>query len=337
MLKKLIIVLIFLLPIPIRAGGEAADVVLLAVGDIMLDRYIGEAMELRGRQYPFEKIAPVLKTGDVVFGNLESMLGAGDNSPFFQDKPYNLKAPVYAAKSLKESGFTVLNLANNHAMDFGSSAIAETYRALETEGIKAFGAGMDLEKARSPVIISIKGLRFAFLGYTAAHSRLVYADKNKAGAVPIRLDYIGNDIKSVRKKADIVIVLLHWGSEYQHYPTSEQQRIAHRIIDYGADVILGHHPHVLQGMELYKGRLICYSLGNFLFDQKGDGTDRSIILSCRFRNNVLHSMEIIPVDRFHSYFPKKAEGKIKKEIMEDLKRFSLPLNTNPAKLKDIGL
>jgi poly-gamma-glutamate synthesis protein (capsule biosynthesis protein) len=332
-----IIILSYLFLIPVHAGGGNTEVTLFAVGDIMLDRYIGKAMELRGQQYPFEKVCPVLKMGDIVFGNLESLLGARNSLPAFQNKLYNFMAPVSAARTLKGSGFTVLNLANNHTVDFGPSAIKDTRQALESEGIEAFGAGKNLEEARTPLILSINGLRVAFLGYTVANSRLEYAEKDKAGAVPIRPDYIEHDIQSIRNKADIVIVSLHWGIEYQHYPTPEQRRIAHSIIDSGADIILGHHPHVLQGIELYKGRLICYSLGNFLFDQKGNGADGSILLACKFRNKALHSMEVIPLDRFDSYFPKVAEGKIKKEILDDLRKFSLSLNAESAVLKNIGL
>ena len=102
-------------------------------------------------------------------------------------------------------------------------------------------------------------------------------------------------------------------------------------------MIIGHHTHKMQGIEIYKGKLIAYSLGNFIFDQKGKGADRSFMLSCRFRGKTLYSTEIIPLDRFQSYFPKIADAKMKRQIVDDLKKVSLPLNAEPDLLRKISL
>ncbi|HEX9022058.1 MAG TPA: CapA family protein, partial [Nitrospirota bacterium] len=109
------------------------------------------------------------------------------------------------------------------------------------------------------------------------------------------------------------------------------------IIDWGADLILGHHPHVMQGIEIYKGKVIAYSLGNFVFDQKGNWTDKSFLLACRFREKTLYAAEIIPLDRFRTYFPRVAEGKTRTDILEELKKISLPINSDPQQLSRVGL
>lgn len=335
--KRLTFILLFIVVTPVAAQEARNDITLFAVGDIMAGRFIYSIMKSRGEHYPFEKIAPLFNKGDIVFGNLESILSSNNEPPFLNDKPHNFFTSPTVAKTLRDSGFTLLNLANNHAMDYGPSAIFETRQSLGRAGIKTFGAGKDLDEASLPAIISVKGVRFAFLGYGVAHSQRVYAGPDSAGIAQLRLDHIYKDIKSVRSKVDFLIVSFHWGKEYAGFPSERQQRIAHQVIDSGADMVLGHHPHVLQGIEIYKDKLIAYSLGNFLFDQKGNGTDRSIILSCKFKGKALQDVEVIPVDRFKSYFPKLAEGRVKQDGLEKLRQISLPLNDNPVVLEKFGL
>lgn len=321
--------------VPVDSEGKEADITIFAVGDMMLSRHIEKVMSSKGNDYPFKQVCSTLKKGDIVFGNLESILSDKDTPPFFKDKPYNFSAPTAASKSLRNAGFNVLNLANNHAMDFGQSAISETRSSLYREGISIFGAGEDINEACKPSIITVKGLRFAFLGFGVAHSSLVYADLQRGGIAPIRLDYIKKGIQTALSRADVVIVSVHWGKEYDSFPSETQKKIAHQLVDWGADMVLGHHPHVLQGIEMYKNRPIAYSLGNFIFDQRGNGTDESIILVCNYRGKEISSVQIVPLDRFGSYFPRVAEGKAKQDILERLRKISLPLNTDPQALKSI--
>ena len=310
-------------PLPVRSAER--EVRLLAVGDVMLGRYIAKVMNSRGADYPFQEVAANLKRGDIVFGNLEAVVCDDGLAPVFPDKPFNFHASPSAAKALKTAGFHVMSLANNHAMDYGPEALAETRRLLEENGIIAFGAGEDIAAARTSVIITAKGVRFAFLGYGVAHSRRVYARRSGPGIAPIEINMIRKDIEAIRGKVDVLVVSLHWGKEYDTIPSQKQRQEAHQIIDWGADLILGHHPHVMQGIETYKGKVIAYSLGNFVFDQKKDGADWSIMLACTFRGKELHSVETIPHGRFRSYFPKVAEGELKKQLLEKLKTRSLPL------------
>ncbi|MGE5173423.1 MAG: CapA family protein [Betaproteobacteria bacterium] len=306
---------------------QREEVCLAAVGDVMLGRYIGKVMNTRGKHYPFDQVRALLRKHDIVFGNLESGIANDTSAPFFPNKPYNFAASPIAATVLKEAGFTVLSLANNHMLDFGPNEPAVTRSHLQKQGLSPFGAGKDISEARQPVILTRNGVRFGFLGYGVAHSRAVYAQRSRAGIAPISMDDIRKDILAFRSQVDVLIVSLHWGIEYEKTPTRKQREEAHQIIDWGADMIIGHHPHVMQGIEIYKNKVIAYSLGNFVFDQKGNGTDRSFILACRFREKTLYSAEIIPLDRFRSYFPKVAEGDAKKDILKELGNISITLHS----------
>ncbi len=326
----ILIVVLFLVQPPVAKCGAPDETTLYAVGDVMLGRYIAKVMKARGSDYPFEQITATLRTGDIVCGNLEAVISPDGVAPFYPDKPYSFHASKTAAQALKRAGFHVLSLANNHAMDYGPKPLVDTRRLLGEIGITTFGAGNNILEARRPVIVIRNNLRFGFLGYGVAHSRAVYAQRNRAGIAPIGMNDIRKDILALRGRVDVLIVSLHWGTEYKNAPSRKQREEAHQIIDWGADLIIGHHPHVMQGIELYKRKLIAYSLGNFVFDQKGNGTDRSFILSCKFRKNVLYSAEIIPLDRFRTYFPKVAGGDEKKRILEDLFAISSTLNPQTA-------
>jgi len=319
------------------SGPDSSEVTFVAVGDIMLGRHIGKVISRKGNPSPFEKIRPVLQKSDILFGNLESVIGENYTVPNFQDKPYNFIAHPRVVGILKGAGFSVLSLANNHAMDFGAGALSETRRLLKEQGIADFGAGTNINDARRPTELSRGGLRFGFLGYGVAHSREAYATTQRAGLAPFVMEEIQQDIQDLRKRVDVLIVSLHWGIEYETAPSGQQRAEAHQIIDWGADMIIGHHPHVLQGVELYKGKLIAYSLGNFLFDQKHNGTGRGAMLVCSFRKNAPYSAEIVPLDRYHSYFPMIATGEAAEHILKEMKAMSAPLNADAGALSSVGL
>lgn len=335
-LVSFLLLLIFATPVA-KAANDEGRVLLYAVGDVSLGRGIGNSVKKRGADYPFSAISATLQQADIVLGNLESILGDSGDKPRFPGKPYNFLAPLDSAVALKHAGFDVLSLANNHALDYGETAIKKTADALKGANILFFGAGKDLKEARTPAIVTIKGIRFAFLGYGIGHSSDVYATAKRGGVAPVRSDYIKKDIAAIKGTADVVIVSLHWGFEYKDTPEKWQRNFARNIIGWGADAVIGHHPHVMQGIEIYKGRPIAYSLGNFLFDQKDHGTDSSVILALEFTGKTITGMSVIPLDRFNAYFPRPAQGEAKKEILENLKKISAPLNAQTDALKRLGL
>ncbi|MDT8318521.1 MAG: CapA family protein [bacterium] len=316
---------------------DGQTITFIAVGDIMMGRHIGKVMKRRGDLYPFMNFTSPFKEADILFANLESTLGDENDKIYFPDKPYNFIAPLTVSKTLKYLGFNVLSLANNHAMDYGADSIVRTGKELAEKGISSFGAGRTLDEARRPSIITKKGVAFGFLGYSNGHSSGVYASGGKAGVVPTELKIIKEDIMKLKGKVDLIVVSLHWGIEYEKYPTMKQRELAHMIIDSGADMILGHHPHVMQGLELYKGKIIAYSLGNFLFDQRHKGTDESFMLKLKYRGDKLDEISLGPVDRFQSFYPRPATGEARRKIMKGLREISAPLNPDPSALQRLGL
>ena len=198
---------------------------------------------------------------------------------------------------------------------------------LKENNIKYVGAGRDLSEATKPAYFDVKGVKIAFLAYSEIIPAGYGATEYYPGIAPGRMIYGGatfdDDIKSAKKNADIVIVLFHWGEEHTFYADSWQMELAHQAVDMGADLVVGSHPHVLQGIEEYNGSVIAYSLGNFVFNSYGDGAE-TIILQCSFKGKSLASVKCIPVF-INSGKPEPAAGDTKEIIMERMRKLSLDL------------
>lgn len=288
---------------------------LIFVGDIMLSRGVDSWMRRRGYLYPFENIAGITASAEIVFGNLESPLSTkgekGENFYSFRGNPKAVKGLVYA-------GFDVLNLANNHIFDYGKEAFEETVELLRKNNIQTIGAGKDLQEARRPAIFNLGDLSIAFLGYNVSPGA-IYAKDNRFGVSKAESAWLIEDIEKVKKRADLVIVSFHWGIEYEDFPTEYQKSLAHMAVDCGADMVVGHHTHTFQGIEIYKSNLIAYSLGNFIFDQRDVKNNQSFILKVIFKGKKLLSAEIIPIELLaYPCSPKIAESKMAQEIVERL-------------------
>lgn len=278
------------------------EITFLAAGDVMLARKLDKLINQKGMDYPFLMTGGLLRTADITFANLESPLsdqGAKIDGKgiWFRGKPENTQA-------LTNAGFDVVSLANNHALDYDSPALLQTKELLETVGIKTVGGGKDIGEARSAAIIERDGIKIAFLAYSEMadiiwsyqHPRKLKATDEIPGIAPLVVEQIIEDIENVEGQADYVFVSLHWGVEYQDMPEVYQRDIAHQLIDAGADVILGHHPHCLQGVELYHGKLICYSLGNFVFDQNwSEKTKEGLLLSLTLNPTEILQAELLPI------------------------------------------
>jgi poly-gamma-glutamate capsule biosynthesis protein CapA/YwtB (metallophosphatase superfamily) len=270
---------------------------LAAVGDIMLDRALGRAIESGKTFYPFEKVANLLTQADLAIGNLESSLGEGGEA---ENKNYTFRAPVGAVDALRQAGFDVLSLANNHAMDYGEETMLSAITLLDENGIAAVGAGMNQAMAYSPVILDMQGLRLAFLAYvdvpvegTGFDTRQWVADETDPGVAWAEPEQIRKDVSSARSFVDIVIVLLHSGYEYIPEPNEIQVAAAHAAIEAGAALVLGHHTHTLQPLEFYRGGVIAYGLGNFAFEQAG--LPETVILNIWIDRSGVRELEVIPV------------------------------------------
>jgi len=286
---------------------------LLMTGDIMPG---GEFLRLREERnldwaYPFKQVKPLFEEPDIVFGNLECPLS--NNGPARIDKDMALYAPPDSVSALKYLNYSVVSLGNNHINDYGEKGLVKTTEMLVDAGIPFFGAGRNLAEASREVIIEKNGLKTSFLGYTTSeeHVSSIIADANTAGCAPYEAAGIENDIDRVRNKSDIICISLHWGYELYAYPSPEQVELAHRIIDAGANIIIGHHPHMVQGFERYRQGLILYSLGNFFFtdfySKSGDlhkwsrESNEFIIVRCEISKTRVGKVKILPGFRNADY------------------------------------
>lgn len=239
-------------------------------GDVTLDRHI-ERVAGEDPDYLFREwdAGPY----DVFMVNLEHPV---TTSTSIVPKEFNFKMHPKYLRTLQQAGMTIVNAANNHIADFGLSGVYDTMRHLDSVGIGYVGIGKNLEEARRPVILERKGWRIGFLGYHG--NGRFSATTTRAGVAPRVERYIVDDIQKLKPQVDFLVVHFHWGTELAEHPDPEQIRLAHRVVEAGADLIIGHHPHVLQGIERYHGATIAYSLGNFVFGGNSRHTYETAVL-----------------------------------------------------------
>jgi len=297
LVSSLVLLALFAAPLP-EASAEtkpaADEITIAAVGDIMLGHRAEPYLVKEGPAYPFVNVLPVLRQAHLVIGNLESPISP--RGAAVENKQFTLRVGPVAVEALKAAGIRVVTLANNHILDFGPPALQDTLQILAENGILATGAGMNLEDARAPAVLRIGDRTVAFLAYSLTFPVEFYASPGRPGTAPGYREYVKADIEKARQTADLVVVSFHWGAELMTQAKEYQQELGRRAVDWGADLVLGHHPHVLQELEVYRGRLIAYSLGNFVFGSESDRTNASIILLCAFQGRVLVRVEAVPLD-----------------------------------------
>ncbi len=244
-------------------------VCLVAAGDIMLSRGVAGEIKKHGGDplHPFARIKHYLKSGDIVFGNLENPITPGSE---IMMPEMTLRADPGSAQALREAGCSVLSLANNHLADFGTGGLLDTLQYLDEAGIGHTGAGKNEEEAFAAVFREVNGLKLAFLAFCdpALVQDFYLAGVEQPGVAFLEQEKVRAAVQDARDKADFVVVSIHAGREYEPEPDLAQTQFARLAVDAGADFVLGHHPHVVQKIEQYKGKYIFYSLGNFIFDQK---------------------------------------------------------------------
>lgn len=245
--------------------AASKSVSLMFAGDVMLSRSVGDTMLRLGNwNWPFANIASQTSVPDVMFVNLETPISlrgvAGGCGYCFRTDPRAIQGLVFA-------GIDVVSLANNHAWDYGLPALEDTLSYLAANDVSVAGAGRTLTEARGPVIRTVNGTRIAYLAYTDLLPVSAAATDVRAGVNEFDEGRMIEDISRARPQADVVIVSFHTGTEYETMHNTKQQHVYHAAIDAGADLVVGHHPHVVQDIERYNGKWIAYSLGNFIFDQ----------------------------------------------------------------------
>ena len=245
-----------------QAELPIAPVRLVFVGDIMLDDGPGRLIAAGGD--PLALFAGELADADYSIGNLECPIATVGQA--LESKIFSFRADPRVISRLK-GRFDALAVANNHSGDYGKAAFLETLTHLDGAGIVHFGGGRDLFAAHAPLWIERQGLRIAVLSYNEYKPRSFEAGPDWPGIAWSEDSQVTSDIRAARAAgADLVIPFMHWGWERELAPTERQRQLARLMIDAGADLIVGGHPHVTQGAEYYRGKLIVYSLGNFVFD-----------------------------------------------------------------------
>lgn len=258
-------------PRPTPRDGPAAflddlppdAVEIAATGDVNLGARVGGLIRLHGPVYPWEHVRDLLRRADVAVVNLECAI-SDRGSPL--DKEYTFRGDPASVPAMAEAGVDVANLGNNHAADFGRQALVDTVEHLRASGIVAVGAGRDGKEAYAPAFVERGGLRIAFVGATRVLPYHFAAGPDLPGVASAYEE--ARLIEAVREadaSADLTVVSIHWGVERATKPNDVQVRLGRALVDAGADVVLGHHPHVLQPVVRYRGAVIAYSLGNFVF------------------------------------------------------------------------
>lgn len=239
---------------------------------------------------------------DAMMVNLENAVTRSTDSI---EKEFVFKMRPELLSILKTAKINLVNCANNHTADFGIEGILETMKYLDSAGIKYVGVGRNFREARKPVILEKNGIKIGFLGYGGVKDFI--AMRNRAGTNSRNEKLILEDIIRLRPDVDYVVVNLHWGEELATEPHETQISLAHKMIDNGADLIVGHHPHVLQGIEKYNEKVIAYSLGNFIFGGNSRAREsETAVLKVNFSKKYME-VQVIPV-YINNWRPELAGG-----------------------------
>lgn len=244
------------------------------------------------RSSPFRKISKTIRSADIMFANLEMPLTSrGRRVGAFRGQPR-------FAKHLADAGVSVVSLANNHAMDCEGVGLRETIRALRDNGIGIVGAGKNLAHARRPHVIVKNGIRVGFLAYNqllGKPSGSCFALCDRAGVAPLDPSLVLNDIRSSRRHVELLVLSLHWGQEEAKLVSDRARSLAHAFVDAGADIVVGHHPHIPQGIEAYRKGFVAYSLGNFVFSHGHHYWEDNLILEIVATSSGIVSLKALPI------------------------------------------
>ncbi len=270
---------------------DAGLVELVAVGDIFLCRTVEERMNQYGVEFPFAVTGDLLRSADIALGNLECPLSTW-GEPI--DKRFLFRAHPRTLVALSRAGVDIVSLANNHLLDFGEEAMKDTLEGLEDSDILYMGVGLSEEEAHRPVVIEVKGVKIAFLAYAAIRWKGSPEVPTETRVAFAEIARVREDIRRAKEQADLAVVIMHLGTEYQSQPDAEQLAVSQAAVEAGATLVIGHHPHLVQETTPYLGGFIAYSLGDFVFDMPWE--EEGAILRAFFTADGLKRAEIIPVE-----------------------------------------
>jgi len=298
------------------------------VGDIMLTRGV-ESSVIKNFEGDYNKLfenVSELKNADILFGNLEGDVSDTGNNV---GSEYSFRMNSLVLPALKNAGFDIVSFANNHVGDWNMNAFKDTLARLENIGILKTGAGENKNEAENPTIIEKNGVKFGFLGFSDVGPNWIEAKENTPGILLASDPNIENIIKNAKTKCDVLIISFHFGEEYELTHNTRQENLAHMAIDKGADMIIGHHPHVMEDIEEYKGKPIVYSLGNFIFDQYfSKDTMRGMLFSATYAGKSLIKVEQKIITLNKKYQP---EGIFTKEELREREELANSVCSQPKK------
>jgi poly-gamma-glutamate synthesis protein (capsule biosynthesis protein) len=297
------------------------------VGDIMLGRGVAAANPASDPAAPLRPMRALLHRADLTVGNLESTL-SDDGTP--QQGSDSFAADPRALPAMASLGFDALSLANNHTGDYGPGALVKTVAAFRGSGISAFGAGRNRHTASRAVVLERHGVRFAFLGFNTI-GETPRAVPGRPGALSVRmpprtgplnhrdLARVLHEVRRLAHRVDVVVVMPHWGTQYTHRVDPIQRRVGRRLVDAGADLVVGGHPHWVQGLERYHGAVIAYSLGNFVFDMDFmEQTMEGVALTATFHGDRLTGVDLTPYRMDSSFAPHIVHGPAARAVLAQL-------------------
>ena len=267
----------------------------LFAGDTHFAWRIARLQRRHGIASPVQSLSRLFLRSDYRILNLETSIANG-GTPFSR-KAYIFSASPKNLRLLKSLSIDSVVLGNNHSMDLGKEGLIETLDHLRDHGISAVGAGLNQQEARSPLLVSKDGIRISVFSYSLIGDPLTFSGRKSPGVSRVTARSFRKQIQELGRDAGFVIVSLHWGTEYHTRPSAAQIALAHKLIEAGAHAVIGHHPHVPFGVEIYKKGFIAYSLGNFLFGSVNERQDHNFIvrLDIERKSRRLHSVRIFPI------------------------------------------
>jgi poly-gamma-glutamate synthesis protein (capsule biosynthesis protein) len=304
------------------------------MGDVMMDSYIGQYIKDQGVDYPWTDVSSITNEADLSIINLETSVSTRGKTK--KPKGYGFRSAPYTVQGLVNSGIDVVSIANNHILDFGTEAFFDTMDTLKQYGIEYVGGGKNQKEAEKPIFIEKNGIKIGFVAYT---SIVPYAEwragENNPGIASLKpqdFNQALDNIKKANEQCDLLMVVVHWGKEYAKTPQKWQTELAHQMIDYGADAIIGHHPHILQGIEFYKEKPILYSIGNFIFLKNDDSCGKTGIFKLTFDQRGFKEGMVYPVNiQYCKANLLTHEGEKGTEVIHILRTLSESLGTDIAK------
>jgi len=278
----------------ISAGLSNSSMITIAAGgDVNFGDGVTPTLTSRGLDYPFGNVGGIFKNADLSFVNLECCISSG-GAPV-GGKEFCFRGPADSAAALSDGGIKVVSLANNHSKDYGTTAFLDTMAHLKESGVAWCGAGNNADEAYSPTVVEARGKKVAFVAFTGVIPDGWPATAQNPGCATITdRERVARTISEARSKADYVVASFHWGIELATAPNEEQRNLARLAIDSGADLVIGHHPHVVQGFELYKNRLIAYSLGNYVFSPPREISSKTLTVVALLGPNGLIQAKLVP-------------------------------------------